>query len=388
MSGSAARDGRSAGLRRLAGPDDGRMYGTSDAGYQAKLSHLTDAEIKANTAATAAHYAAEVKLFMDGANARVGTGEQVECTAELLWLVKQQRPQQGVIAVDRWSAGMMGRAAKAVNDDLDYGVVFLGDCAKVSNLDGAKSRTSACIAQHWLQYDFPERMQRGEYNDKKKARAALKEELQEGARYLCFVDATELKLTRYDWEEAQKVSSECNTVVVVSVGCEADVPDGVMCLAPPAESTARPRAHLRARQVAAKSALTELQRQLYEDIKKILANPEDDCLDNIRKRKLDDFSALVSELGKHEHKLNPEQVHRLKKARTVIEEGGAYVSDTESEDESEQQAAAPASSSSAPRDPTAHLYREDGHYWRCCEMRCVCPNSTGIGAGSKSKLWG
>ena len=57
--------------------------------------------------------------------------------------------------------------------------------------------------------------------------------------------------------------TECDAVVVVSVGCEADVPDGVMCLAPPAESTARPRAHLRARQVAAKSALTQLQRQLY-----------------------------------------------------------------------------------------------------------------------------
>jgi hypothetical protein len=46
---------------------------------------------------------------------------------------------------------MMGRAAKAVNNKLHYGVMFLGDCAKVSNLDGAKSRTSACIAQHWLQ---------------------------------------------------------------------------------------------------------------------------------------------------------------------------------------------------------------------------------------------
>ena len=193
------------------------------------------------------------------------------------------------------------------------------------------------------------------------------------------MDATELKLTRYDWEEAQKVSAECATVVVVSVGCKADVPDGVPCLAPPAGSTARPRAHLRARQVAAKSALTELQRQLCEDIKKILANPEDDCLDNIRKRKLDDFSALVSELGKHEHKLNPEQRQRLKKARTVIEEGGPYVSDTESEDEEQAELCRPAG---------APLYREDGHYWRCCDMRCVCPNSTGIGAGSKSKLWG
>ena len=85
MSGSAARDGRSAGLRRLAGPDDGRMYGTSDAGYQAKLSHLTDAEIKANTAATAAHYAAAVKLFMDGVNARVSTDAQKAGSKSKLW---------------------------------------------------------------------------------------------------------------------------------------------------------------------------------------------------------------------------------------------------------------------------------------------------------------
>ena len=89
MSGSGARDGRTAGRRRQAGLDDGRMYGTSDPGYQKTLRRLTDEEIKANTVATAAHRAAEVKLFMDGVEARVGTGEQVECTAELLRLVKQ-----------------------------------------------------------------------------------------------------------------------------------------------------------------------------------------------------------------------------------------------------------------------------------------------------------
>ena len=159
MSGSAARDGRTAGLRRQVGPDDGRMYGTSDPGYQKTLRRLTDEEIKANTAATAAHRAAAVKLFMNGVKARVSTDEQKACTAELRFLLINQ-PQQGVIAVHGWSAGMMGRAAKAANDDLRYGVMFLGDCANVSNLDGAKSRTSACIAQHWLQYDFPKRRRR------------------------------------------------------------------------------------------------------------------------------------------------------------------------------------------------------------------------------------
>ena len=64
MSGSAAREGRTAGLRRLAGPDDGRMYGMSDTGYQRTLQRLTDAKIEANEAATARHRKFTVKLFM------------------------------------------------------------------------------------------------------------------------------------------------------------------------------------------------------------------------------------------------------------------------------------------------------------------------------------
>ena len=63
------------------------MYGTSDAGYQAKLGRLTDEEVKANEAATAAHHEFAVKLFMGGVEARSGTSEQVACTAELLWLI-------------------------------------------------------------------------------------------------------------------------------------------------------------------------------------------------------------------------------------------------------------------------------------------------------------
>ena len=62
-------------------------------------------------------------------------------------------------------------------------------------------------------------------------------------------------------------------------------------------------------------------------------------------------------------------MQRLKKARTAIEEGGAYVSDSDGEEEDQCPPA------------RAPLYREDGHYWRCCEMRCVCPSSTGIGCG-------
>ena len=62
------------------------MYGTSDAGYQAKLGRLTNEEIEANEVATAAHRESAVKLFMDGTEARGGTSEQVACTVELVWV--------------------------------------------------------------------------------------------------------------------------------------------------------------------------------------------------------------------------------------------------------------------------------------------------------------
>ena len=76
-------------------------------------------------------------------------------------------------------------------------------------------------------------------------------------------------------------------------------------------------------------ALTEVQQQIYEDIKRII-RPKD-FWEKLRKRKLDELSARVRELEVYEHQLSPEQMQRLKKARTVIEEGGPYVSDTESE---------------------------------------------------------
>ena len=99
----------------------------------------------------------------------------------------------------------------------------------------------------------------------------------QGERYLIFVDATELQLSRYDWEEAEKVSVECDAIVVVSVGSKVDAPRGILCLDPPAESTARPRAHLRAMQTAAAAeppALTEVQQQIYEDIKRMIRSED------------------------------------------------------------------------------------------------------------------
>ena len=55
MSGAGPRDGRTAGLRRQAGRDDGRMYGSSDAGYQVRLKKLTAQQQEWNATATAAH---------------------------------------------------------------------------------------------------------------------------------------------------------------------------------------------------------------------------------------------------------------------------------------------------------------------------------------------
>ena len=92
----------------------------------------------------------------------------VAVLAELLWVIKKHpRLTRGdtelpmAIAVHGWYAGMMGRAGKAVVGQLKYGVVFLGDCAHVNNLSGAKSRKSVCIAHHWMQYEYPERLQQG-----------------------------------------------------------------------------------------------------------------------------------------------------------------------------------------------------------------------------------
>ena len=123
--------------------------------------------------------------------------------------------------------------------------------------------------------------------------------------------------------------------------------------------------------------LTPVQQELKEALKEMLQ--DDEVWENCRKRKLDRLVTLTSEFGKYEHQLAPENMQKLKEARTIIEEGGAYVSDTESEDEKEPEVCRPAG---------APLYQENGHYWRCCEMRCVCPNSTGIGTNTHSKLWG
>jgi hypothetical protein len=279
------------------------MYGSSDLGYQGTLKRLTANQRESNTARTAAHKAAQTETFMTGLEAKTNTVSQAACINELVWLIKRHprltendKQIPFVIAVDRWTPGMMGRAAAAVkrHDDLGYDSMFLGDCAAVVDLVGTKDRTSACIAQHWLHDDFPER--KGKFEDKNKARAALADEIEKAGygRQLCFVDASVTDFTRFDWEEAEKVSVECDAVVIVCVASKAaatlpaveqrkrsasselalqpskrqraeaelkkkrDSERKFPCLDQPEDSLARPRAHLRAQQAKAAAALTPL----------------------------------------------------------------------------------------------------------------------------------
>jgi hypothetical protein len=411
MSGAGPRDGRAAGLRRQAGRDDGRMYGSSDLGYQGTLKRLTANQRESNTARTAAHKAAQTETFMTGLEAKTNTVSQAACINELVGLIKthprlteNDKQIPFVIAVDRWTPGMMGRAAAAVkrHDDLGYDSMFLGYCAAVVDLVGTKDRTSACIAQHWLHDDFPER--KGKFEDKNKARAALADEIEKAGygRQLCFVDASVTDFTRFDWEEAEKVSVECDAVVIVCVASKAaatlpaveqrkrsasselalqpskrqraeaelkkkrDSERKFPCLDQPEDSLARPRAHLRAQQIkkaaAAAAAQPTLTQQLYRDIKGMLEDPADGSWHNIRKRQVDKLSAKVGELSQ-ETQLTAQQTVRLKKARAVLGAGGPYVSDTEGESDSDSDSE-----------------EDDGHHWRCCKERCVCQFSSGIGA--------
>jgi len=402
------------GLRRQAGRDDGRMYGSSDPGYQGTLKRLTAQQQEWNAAATAAHKAAQTKAFMEGHEAKNNTADQAACIDELLWLMQKHprltendRQLPFVIAVDRWSPGMMGRAAAAVesHDDLGYASMFLGDCTAVVDLVGTKDRTSACIAQHWLHDDFPER--KGKFEDKNKAREALADEIKRAGygRQLCFVDASVTDFTIFDWEEAENVSLECDAVVIVSVKSKAaatlpavkkrkqsassqlalqpskrqqveaelkqkrDSERKFPCLDQPEDSLARRRAHqaqARAQEVkkaaAAAAAQPTLTQQLYREIRGMLEDPADGSWNNIRKRQVDKLTAKVGELSK-ETQLTAQQTVWLKEARAVLAAGGPYVSDTEGESGSESDSE-----------------EDDGHHWRCCNERCVCQFSSGIGA--------
>ena len=295
------------------------MYGPSDAGYQARLKKLTAQQQEWNATATAAHEAAQTELFKTGVAAKNNTADQTACIGKLLSDIQQNKELPLVLAVRRWTSGMMGRAAKAVHSH-GYGIVFLGDCAEVVDLAGTKNRTSVCIAQHWLRA-FPDR--KGQFKQKRDARDVLAEE----------------------------------TVFP--------------CLNQPEDSLARPRAHLRAQQakaaaVAVPAEEQTLTQQLYREIKGMLEDPADGSWNNIRKRQVDKLSAKVGELSQ-ETQLTAQQAVWLKYARAVLAAGGPYVSDTEGESDSDS-------------DSESEIEREGGHHWRCCKERCVCQYSSGIGA--------
>ena len=112
------------------------MYGSSDPGYQGTLKRLTAQQQEWNAAATAAHKAAQTKAFMEGHEAKNNTADQAACIDELLWLMQKHprltendRQLPFVIAVDRWSPGMMGRARVCApwNEDLCARHVLLHD---------------------------------------------------------------------------------------------------------------------------------------------------------------------------------------------------------------------------------------------------------------------
>ena len=330
------------------------MYGPSDAGYQARLKKLTAQQQEWNATATAAHEAAQTELFKTGVAAKNNTADQTACIGKLLSDIQQNKELPLVLAVRRWTSGMMGRAAKAVHSH-GYGIVFLGDCAEVVDLAGTKNRTSVCIAQHWLRGAFPDR--KGQFKQKRDARDALAEEIKKKqlGRQVCFIDASVIGFSRYDWEEAEKVSIECDAVIVVSVDSQATAtlpavkkrkprkseratqPSSSQpsvrqraeadlkrkrssetvfpCLNQPEDSLARPRAHLRAQQAKAAAAAVPaeaktLTQQLYQEIKAMLEDPADGSWNNIRKRQVDKLSAKVGELSQ-ETQLTAQQTVRL-----------------------------------------------------------------------------
>ena len=142
-------------------PDDGRMYGMSDAGYQGKLKLLTKRQRALNDQVNADRRKNDAALFVQGTEATDNTTSQAACCKELLFLIQHhprvkgvKKPLPIVIAVEQWSAGMMGRAAKAVNETLGTLVSDAATCniatrivlgpAKVSVGCG----TDTCSSQH------------------------------------------------------------------------------------------------------------------------------------------------------------------------------------------------------------------------------------------------
>ena len=388
-----ATNTRTAGLRRQAGNDDGRMYGMSDAGYQSTLRKLTAAQKASNEQASAAQYKSAEQRFMDGTDAALTPGQRI-CAAQLRPLVAPgQEPK--VVAVVEWSEHTMGRVARAIWNKHGYGAVYVGDCAQVIDLQMSRGRKgSAHIAREMLRQQFPERSRQHAYNDKARARIVLNQEIQAAGngRQLCFLDAATVPFQDCDWLEAARIATACDAILIVSVKSVAHAPDGVPVLPAPQEQTARPRENIK--RVLAESVQPEPvqpepvqpepvqpKRQLTPLCHEILAILNDPvAMRRITEpHRLAALSTLRHKLDELEYcgrysgvrrQLPPQAKELVRVGRAMLEEGGDYVSDTEDEDECD-----------AGGDVCARA-QLPGHHERCCKYRCVCPTSSGIDSNS------
>ena len=387
-----ATNTRTAGLRRQAGNDDGRMYGMSDAGYQSTLRKLTVAQKASNEQASAAQYKSAEQRFMDGTDAALTPGQRI-CAAQLRPLVAPgQEPK--VVAVVEWSEHTMGRVARAIWSEYGYGAVYVGDCAQVIDLQMSRGRKgSAHIAREMLRQQFPERSRQHAYNDKAHARMVLNQEIQAAGngRQLCFLDAATVPFQDCDWLEAAHIATACDAILIVSVKSVAHAPDGAPVLPAPQEQTARPRENIK--RVLAESVQPEPvqpepvqpKRQLTPLCHEILAILNDPvAMRRITEpHRLAALSTLRHKLDELEYcgrysgvrrQLPPQARELLRKGRAILEEGGDYVSDSEEDEAGED---------------TCDPVQLPGHHWRCCEHRCVCVNSSAVGSGDgKTRRWG
>ena len=416
---------RVAGLRRLAGPDDGHMYAPSSADYQATLLRMTTEQRALNDAATAALYQKGHDEFVAGTEAKDNTLEQTECCKELACLARQGTVT--VVALEKWSRDDMGRAGMHWNDKHGGGVYFNGECVEI---DGQTKKVriaggdSACIAHHWLKLHFSDRLKQGDYiASKPNALEALEDELRKAhaqanfipqGRYLVFVDARFHRFTDHDWAEAAKVARGCGALLAVSVDARDDAPKGTpfvksvdhnrrLRLKWEAKRTAKEtkaKAAAEAAAEAAETAAAKVAALLAEgSILRELSTPESswknlDVLEERQERKeraLDRMPALVKELAVLLARAPPSQLPKerrmLKTASAMLEQRGDYVSGSDEEDDDDDDHLSEPEWFGKFKLPRYHISGPlEGHHESCCSERCRCSGSTGIGAnGGKSR---
>ncbi len=342
-----------------AGPEDGRMFGISSADYQNTLQKLSEAELKRLHDAADALWQQDFDAFRRGWEATVNTAPHADSIAQLLALLGcAQRIRTGateydscVIAVCNWDTGMLGRAARAAcNNKVAPVAWFLGDCAAVdANL--AKYRSAAKISRHCLRRVFTKlKLDKDSFSDNTRARQkllkeAVREDVPPGV--LIFVDARDLPLTSSDWAECKKVSQSLGAVILVSVKSAAHVEPGMSCVGEPAVASGRPRANLRRVQMGLPPVQSEPPQPQapaagsHERGMALLRDSRDLILDIIynsdalQRRQLQAIDRLSREMAMYRSQLTWSEHRMLKTARTMVELGGPYVSDSEEEEDFE-----------------------------------------------------